>query len=412
MIVLTAALALPLGVAAAVYLEEYGTQSRARAPHRDQHRQPGGGAVHHLRPARPGRVRAVHGHGPKRAGGRVHAGAAGAAGGHPVDARGAAHGAPARIREGSYALGATKWQTIWHQVLPMALPGILTGLILSLSRAIGETAPLITIGALTYIPFAPGRPLVAVHGAADSDLQLGLASPGGVQGERRRRHPGAAAAAARHERRRGILARPLPAPGSFMSVVTPSAPSLAGIAARRGQTPVRTDAPVKIDVDGMNFYYGAKRALDGISIRIHANLVTAFIGPSGCGKSTFLRTLNRMNDIIPGDARRGHGPHRRRGHLRPRRGRRRAAPAGRDGVPEVEPVPEVHLRERRLRPAHQRHGADQGRARTIASRRASSRPPSSTRSRTGCTSRRWRSRAASSSGCASPARWPSGPRSC
>ena len=62
---------------------------------------------------------------------------------------------PSSIREGSYALGATKWQTIWHQVLPMALPGILTGLILALSRAIGETAPLITIGALTYIPFAP-----------------------------------------------------------------------------------------------------------------------------------------------------------------------------------------------------------------------------------------------------------------
>ena len=58
-------------------------------------------------------------------------------------------------REGSYALGATKWQTIWHQVLPGAMPGIFTGLILAMSRAIGETAPLITIGALTYIPFAP-----------------------------------------------------------------------------------------------------------------------------------------------------------------------------------------------------------------------------------------------------------------
>ena len=59
------------------------------------------------------------------------------------------------LREASYALGATKWQTIWHQVLPVALPGILTGMILALSRTIGETAPLITIGALTYVPFAP-----------------------------------------------------------------------------------------------------------------------------------------------------------------------------------------------------------------------------------------------------------------
>jgi len=59
------------------------------------------------------------------------------------------------LREGSYALGATKWQTIWYQVLPVAMPGILTGLILALSRAIGETAPLITIGAVTFVTFAP-----------------------------------------------------------------------------------------------------------------------------------------------------------------------------------------------------------------------------------------------------------------
>jgi phosphate transport system ATP-binding protein len=56
---------------------------------------------------------------------------------------------------------------------------------------------------------------------------------------------------------------------------------------------------VKIDVSGLNFYYGEKRALEDINIQLRANLVTAFIGPSGCGKSTFLRTLNRMNDIIP-----------------------------------------------------------------------------------------------------------------
>jgi phosphate transport system ATP-binding protein len=55
-----------------------------------------------------------------------------------------------------------------------------------------------------------------------------------------------------------------------------------------------------IDVARLNFYYGAKRALEDITIAIQPNLVTAFIGPSGCGKSTFLRTLNRMNDIIPG----------------------------------------------------------------------------------------------------------------
>ena len=60
------------------------------------------------------------------------------------------------------------------------------------------------------------------------------------------------------------------------------------------------NAACKIEVDALNFYYGEKRALQDISIRIKPNVVTAFIGPSGCGKSTFLRTLNRMNDIIPG----------------------------------------------------------------------------------------------------------------
>src|ERR1700686_1883219 len=58
--------------------------------------------------------------------------------------------------------------------------------------------------------------------------------------------------------------------------------------------------PAKIEVAGLNFYYGAHRVLDQISLKVFPNQVTAFIGPSGCGKTTFLRSLNRMNDIIPG----------------------------------------------------------------------------------------------------------------
>jgi phosphate transport system ATP-binding protein len=58
--------------------------------------------------------------------------------------------------------------------------------------------------------------------------------------------------------------------------------------------------PPKIQVAGMNFYYGQLRALENISLNVQPNQVTAFIGPSGCGKSTFLRSLNRMNDVIPG----------------------------------------------------------------------------------------------------------------
>ena len=66
---------------------------------------------------------------------------------------------PRSIREASYALGATKWETVRHHVLPYALPGILTGNILATARAIGETAPLITIGALTFVAFVPDSPL-------------------------------------------------------------------------------------------------------------------------------------------------------------------------------------------------------------------------------------------------------------
>ncbi|OFW44882.1 MAG: phosphate ABC transporter, permease protein PstA [Acidobacteria bacterium RIFCSPLOWO2_12_FULL_67_14b] len=153
-ILLTGALALPIGVAAAVYLEEYGTRSRlARFIELN---------IANLA-AVPSIIYGLLGLGLfvrfLGMGQSVMAGASTLALlALPVvilSTREALRTVPSTIREGSYALGATKWQTIWNQVLPMALPGILTGLILSLSRAIGETAPLIAIGALTYIPFAP-----------------------------------------------------------------------------------------------------------------------------------------------------------------------------------------------------------------------------------------------------------------
>ena len=78
-----------------------------------------------------------------------------------VSTREAVRAVPQGLREGSYAMGATRWQTVGRLVLPSALPGILTGCILALSRAIGETAPLITIGALTYIAFLPPAPVTS-----------------------------------------------------------------------------------------------------------------------------------------------------------------------------------------------------------------------------------------------------------
>ena len=72
-----------------------------------------------------------------------------------VSTREALKAVPKSIRDASFAMGASRWQTVYYQLLPASFGGILTGIILALSRAVGETAPLIVIGALAYVPFAP-----------------------------------------------------------------------------------------------------------------------------------------------------------------------------------------------------------------------------------------------------------------
>jgi phosphate transport system permease protein len=151
---LTAAIAVPLGVAAAIYLEEYGGQGRlSRLIEINIANLAGVPSIIYGLLGLGLFVRVMG------MGRSVLAGACTLALlVLPViilSSREALRAVPKSLREGSYALGATKWQTIWHQVLPAALPAMLTGLILALSRAIGETAPLITIGALTYVPFLP-----------------------------------------------------------------------------------------------------------------------------------------------------------------------------------------------------------------------------------------------------------------
>jgi phosphate transport system permease protein len=78
-----------------------------------------------------------------------------------INAQEAIRAVPSSIREASYGLGATKWQTIWRQVLPASLPGILTGIILSMSRAVGETAPLVVVGAAVFLAKDPSGPFTA-----------------------------------------------------------------------------------------------------------------------------------------------------------------------------------------------------------------------------------------------------------
>ena len=76
-----------------------------------------------------------------------------------IAAQEAIRAVPSSLREAAYGVGATRWQVVRHHVLPVAMPGILTGMILSLSRAIGETAPLILVGALAFVAFEPTSPM-------------------------------------------------------------------------------------------------------------------------------------------------------------------------------------------------------------------------------------------------------------
>ena len=151
---LTVAMAVPAGLAAAVYLEEYGARNRvSRLIEINIANLAGVPSIIYGLLGLGLFVRTLG------LGRSVIAGAATLAllvlPTIILATREALRAVPPSLREASYALGATKWQTTWNVVLPIAVPGILTGIILAVSRAIGETAPLITIGALTYVPFAP-----------------------------------------------------------------------------------------------------------------------------------------------------------------------------------------------------------------------------------------------------------------
>ena len=155
---LTAIISIPLGVAAGIYLQEYGKKNRLAS-------------IIEVNIANLAGVPSIlYGLLGLEIFGRVlHLGGSLMAGAFTlallilpiliVATREALKAVPDSLREASYGMGATKWQTTWLQVLPAASGGILTGIILSLSRAIGETAPLIVIGALAYVPFVAKSPM-------------------------------------------------------------------------------------------------------------------------------------------------------------------------------------------------------------------------------------------------------------
>jgi phosphate transport system permease protein len=172
-ILFTILVAFPLGVGAAIYLEEYATDNWLNRTIRTNINNLAGvpsivygilGLAIFVRTLEPLTSGAIFGLvDPTTANGRTVL-AAGLTLGLLVlpiiiiNAQEAIRAVPQSLRKASYGLGATKWQTVWSHVLPNAMPGILTGTILAISRAIGETAPLVVVGASTAISFDPASP--------------------------------------------------------------------------------------------------------------------------------------------------------------------------------------------------------------------------------------------------------------
>jgi phosphate transport system permease protein len=172
-ILITILFAFPLGAGAAIYLEEYATDNRLNRLIQTNINNLAGVPsiiygmlglavfVRMLEPLTSGRLLGLVD--PTTANGRtiLSAGLTLALLILPlliINAQEAIKAVPGSLRQASYALGATRWQTIWHHVLPNAMPGILTGTILAISRAVGETAPLVVVGASTFITVDPNGP--------------------------------------------------------------------------------------------------------------------------------------------------------------------------------------------------------------------------------------------------------------
>jgi len=180
---------------------------------------------------------------------------------------------PDSYREGSFGLGAGKLRTVFTIVLPSAMPGILSGVILATGRIVGETAALIytasTVAAVPASVFNSTRTL-ATHMYLLSNEGLHINETYGTA---------------------VVLL--------ILVLHINSCPALLPAALPKSNAE-RNCMMNKFEVKNMDLYYGSFHALKNINIAIPEKEITAFIGPSGCGKSTFLKSLNRMNDLVEG----------------------------------------------------------------------------------------------------------------
>ena len=206
---------------------------------------------------------------------------------------------PHSLREGALALGAPQWRVTLGVVIPAAAPGIATGAMLAIARVSGETAPLLfTAFGSRFFPSSLNEPIASLtvqiynyaispydewHAQAWAATLVLMTLVLGIN------------IIVRFLTQEEVLATDLHGLERIMPVQT-AAPKIEV----RPSTPSRIPGKAKVAVRNLNFFYGRVQALHDISLEIPERIVMAFIGPSGCGKSTFLRTLNRMNDVIPG----------------------------------------------------------------------------------------------------------------
>ena len=225
---------------------------------------------------------------------------------------------PHAQREGAYALGATRWQMVSRSVLPAAAPSIMTGIILAMSRAIGEAAPLLMIGGVGFVTFLP-NPFVRATRCSRCRSSTGRSGPQddfaaiasaaiivilGLDARPQRSRP--------HRPSPPLEAHPVVEENAVNTQLS-EAPVLeptdrwrraihpnCGDASRRRRTRRRRrDRDYVVELKDVSCFYGSFRAVRNVDIKVEKHAITALIGPSGCGKSTLLRTINRMNDLVP-----------------------------------------------------------------------------------------------------------------
>ena len=177
---------------------------------------------------------------------------------------------PFTYREISLSLGATKWQTIRYCVLPYAIPGILTGTVLSLSRAAGETAPILFTVAAFYLPRLPHSAFDQVMALPYHLYVIATQVPNIPAGHQLRHRPGADRPGVSDESRQHHPACPL------------------------SKEEVMVSEPV-IKTVNLDCFFGSQQVLRNINIEIPPNEILGIIGPANSGKTTFLRALNRLN---------------------------------------------------------------------------------------------------------------------